>query len=83
VGEYREWLFDFTIAQGVEIEFKEPIAPALGRSYGGRTALLPGQGTAEEFSTWSTNSRTRCSTEPTAGVLPPRPCARPKPRRLH
>jgi len=51
VGEYRERLFDFAIAQGIQIEFKESIAPALGMSYGGTIALLPGQGTAEEFST--------------------------------
>jgi hypothetical protein len=51
VGEYRERLIDFTIAQGIELEFKESIAPALGMSYGGRIAILPGQETAEEFST--------------------------------
>ncbi len=51
MGEYRERLFDFATAQGIQIELKESIAPALGMSYGGRIALLPGQGTAEEFST--------------------------------
>ena len=51
VGEYRERLIDFIIAQGIELEFKESIAPALGMSYGGRIAILPGQATAEEFST--------------------------------
>ena len=50
-GEYRERLTDFTIGQGIQIEFKESIAPALGMSYGGKIALLPGQGSAEEFST--------------------------------
>ena len=29
VGEYRERLIDFTIAQGIQLEFKESIAPAL------------------------------------------------------
>src|ERR1700743_775763 len=38
-------------AKGVELEFKESIAPALGMSYGGRIAILPGQAAAEEFST--------------------------------
>ena len=38
-------------AQGSGLEFKESIAPALGMSYGGRIAILPGQGAAEEFST--------------------------------
>jgi antirestriction protein ArdC len=51
VGEYRERLIDFTMAQGIELEFKESIAPALGMSYGGRIAILPGQAPAEEFST--------------------------------
>ena len=43
VGEYRERLIDFTIAQGIQLEFKESIAPALGMSYGGKIAILPGQ----------------------------------------
>ncbi len=32
VGENRERLIDFIAAQGIELEFKESIAPALGRS---------------------------------------------------
>ncbi len=51
VGEYRERLIDFTTAQGIQLEFKESIAPALGMSYGGKIAILPGQAPAEEFST--------------------------------
>ena len=51
VGESRERLVDFILAQGIQLEFKESIAPALGMSYGGRIAILPGQGEAEEFST--------------------------------
>jgi predicted metal-binding protein len=51
VGEYRERLLDFISAQGIQLEFKESIAPALGMSYGGRIAILPGQESAEEFST--------------------------------
>jgi hypothetical protein len=51
VGEYRERLIDFTMAQGIELEFKESIAPAMGMSYGGSIAILPGQAPAEEFST--------------------------------
>jgi hypothetical protein len=51
VGEYRDRLLDFISAQGIQLEFKESIAPALGMSYGGRIAILPGQGAAEEFST--------------------------------
>jgi len=51
VGEYRERLVDFILAQGIGLEFKESIAPALGVSYGGKIVLLPGQSPAEEFST--------------------------------
>jgi hypothetical protein len=51
VGERRERLIDFIITQGIQLEFKESIAPALGASYGGKIVLLPGQSTAEEFST--------------------------------
>ena len=51
VGVYRERLVDFISAQGIQLEFKESIAPALGMSYGGRIAILPGQEAAEEFST--------------------------------
>jgi hypothetical protein len=51
VGAYRERLIDFTIAQGIALEFKESIAPALGMSYGGKIAIFPGQAPAEEFST--------------------------------
>jgi N-terminal domain of anti-restriction factor ArdC len=50
-GEYRDRLVDFVIEQGIALEFKESIAPALGVSYGGKIALLPGQSSAEEFST--------------------------------
>ena len=51
VGVYRERLIDFILAQGIELEFKESIAPALGVSYGGKIVILPGQSAAEEFST--------------------------------
>ena len=51
VGERRERLVDFIIAQGIALEFKEGIAPALGMSYGGKIVILPGQSPAEEFST--------------------------------
>jgi hypothetical protein len=50
-GEYRDRLVDFVLAQGIALEFKENIAPAFGMSYGGKIALLPGQSSAEEFST--------------------------------
>jgi N-terminal domain of anti-restriction factor ArdC len=51
VGVYRERLIDFILAQGIALEFKDTIAPALGMSYGGKIVILPGQAEAEEFST--------------------------------
>ena len=51
VGEHRDRLIDFITAQGIELEFNEHIAPAMGMSYGGKIVLLPGQSKAEEFAT--------------------------------
>ena len=51
VGENRDRLISFIERQGIELVFTERIAPALGMSYGGRIAILPGQPEAEEFST--------------------------------
>ena len=49
--EYADRLRTFAAAQSIAIEYSENIAPARGTSYGGRIALLPGQSSAEEFST--------------------------------
>ena len=51
VGENRDRLLSFIKHQGIELVFTEKIAPALGMSYGGKIAILPGQSEAEEFST--------------------------------
>jgi hypothetical protein len=51
VGDNRDRLIAFIERQGIELVFTERIAPALGMSYGGRIAILPGQSEAEEFST--------------------------------
>lgn len=51
VGEYRERLFELVARQGIALEFNARIEPALGMSYGGKIALLPGLSPAEEFST--------------------------------
>jgi hypothetical protein len=51
VGENRDRLIAFIERQGIQLVFTENIAPALGMSYGGRIAILPGQSKAEEFST--------------------------------
>ena len=50
-GEGIERLSAFLKAQGIGLVYNEKIAPALGVSYGGRIAILPGQSKAEEFST--------------------------------
>lgn len=51
VGENRARLVSFIETQGIALMYTEKIAPALGMSYGGRIAILPGQSDAEEFST--------------------------------
>ena len=50
-GENIDRLAAFLKAQGIQLVYNEKIAPALGMSYGGRIAILPGQSKAEEFST--------------------------------
>jgi hypothetical protein len=49
VGEHHDRLINFLAQQNIALEFNEKIAPALGVSYGGKIALLPGQSKAEEF----------------------------------
>ena len=51
VGENHDRLVLFIERQGIELVFTEKIAPALGMSYGGRIAILPGQSKAETFAT--------------------------------
>jgi N-terminal domain of anti-restriction factor ArdC len=51
VGGQRDRLIDFLAQQNIALEFNERIAPALGVSYGGKIALLPGQSKPEEFVT--------------------------------
>jgi hypothetical protein len=51
VGENYDRLLTFLERQGIELVFTENIAPALGASYGGRIAILPGQSKAETFTT--------------------------------
>jgi hypothetical protein len=49
VGGHRDRLIEFLSQQNIALEYNERIAPALGVSYGGKIALLPGQSKAEEF----------------------------------
>ncbi len=50
-GESIDRLSVFLKGQGITLVYNDNIAPALGMSYGGRIAILPGQSRAEEFST--------------------------------
>jgi hypothetical protein len=50
-GESIDRLAAFLKSQGIQLVYNPKIAPALGVSYGGRIAILPGQSKAEEFST--------------------------------
>ena len=51
VGENHDRLVSFIERQGIELVYTQKIAPALGMSYGGRIAILPGQSEAETFAT--------------------------------
>jgi hypothetical protein len=51
VRDHRDRLIEFLARQSIALDYTENIAPALGASYGGRIALLPGQSKAEEFVT--------------------------------
>jgi hypothetical protein len=51
VGEHRNRLIAFLDSQNIALEYTENIAPALGVSYGGKIAILPGQSPAEELVT--------------------------------
>jgi hypothetical protein len=59
VSEHRDRLIDFLAQQNIALEFNERIAPALGVSYGGKIALLPGQSKAEEFTTLGSRNGAR------------------------
>lgn len=50
-GESIDRLAAFLKGKGIQLVYNPKIAPALGVSYGGRIAVLPGQSKAEEFST--------------------------------
>jgi len=50
-GENIERLTNYVAARAIYVSYSENIAPALGISYDGRIALLPGLSKAEEFST--------------------------------
>jgi hypothetical protein len=50
-SEYRERLGKLVAEQGIVLEYSGDIAPARGRSSGGKITLLPGQSAAEDFAT--------------------------------
>ena len=49
VGAHRDRLIGFLARQNIALEYNENIAPALGVSYGGKIAILPGQSPAEDL----------------------------------
>ena len=49
VGAHRDRLIDFLARQNIALEYNENISPALGVSYGGKIAILPGQSPAEDL----------------------------------
>ncbi len=49
--QYTARLRSFAETQGIVVEYSDEIAPARGVSSGGKITLLPGQSSAEEFST--------------------------------
>jgi hypothetical protein len=49
VGDHRDRLIAFLDSQNIALEYSENIAPALGVSYGGKIAILPGQSPAEDL----------------------------------
>lgn len=51
VGSYFDRLVEFVQHQGIELEYNERIAPALGVSYGGKIALMPGLSKADTLVT--------------------------------
>jgi hypothetical protein len=50
-GENIERLAAFLKEQGIELVYRDDLQGALGKSYGGRIAILSGQSEAEKFST--------------------------------
>lgn len=50
-GDSIDRLAAFLKSKGIQVVYTEKIAPALGMSYGGRIAILPGQSKAETFAT--------------------------------
>ncbi len=80
-GENINRLAAFLVSKGIQLVYNEKIAPALGMSYGGRIAILPGQPKAEEFQLWRMRRRTNSCTRPNGVPQPPRPSANWRPRR--
>ena len=50
-GSYLDRMREYVQAQGIELEYSESIAPALGAAYGNSIRILPGQTKAEELTT--------------------------------
>ena len=51
VGTYLDRMREYVHTQGIELEYTESIAPALGAAFGNSIRILPGQSEAEELTT--------------------------------
>ena len=79
-GENIDRLAAFLKSKGIQLVYNANIAPALGMSYGGRIAILPGQSKAETFATLVHETAHELLHQSERRTPPPRPCARQKPR---
>jgi hypothetical protein len=50
-GTYLDHMREYVHTQGIELEYTESIAPALGAAFGNSIRILPGQSEAEELTT--------------------------------
>ncbi len=80
VGDQRDRLIGFLAQQNIALEFNERIAPALGVSYGGKIALLPGQSKAEEFVTLVHETAHELLHKAERRTFTTPLCAKPRPR---
>jgi hypothetical protein len=79
-GDNIDRLAAFVKSKGIQLVYNPNIAPALGMSYGGRIAILPGQSKARSFRPSYTRQPTSFCTRQNAAPPPPRLCGSLRPR---
>jgi hypothetical protein len=65
--------------RGIQFVYSDGLQGALGKSYGGRIAILNGCQRRSSSRRWCTKQRTNCCTRQNVARQPPRPCASWKP----